>query len=270
MSYGAGACYNRAVSISIDRKGQIARLTLARADRGNAIDAEFIARLWDACEALAEDGEVRAVVLTADGEVFSRGWDWEALAEDDADPLEVAGVAGMLDDPFGCLAELPKPVVCAINGDAVGGGLALALACDVRVAAEVAMFSLPETGMGLVPMGGATQRLARLVGRGKATEMVLTGDGIDAAQALRIGLVGAVVAETDVVAEAERIASRIAERGPLAVQYAKEAVSRGIDMPLEQALRYETDLTVILQTTEDRAEGVKAFLEKREPRFRGK
>lgn len=257
------------MSISMDRKGAIARLTLARADRGNAIDAEVIARLWDACEALAEDEDVRAVVLTAEGDVFSRGWDWESLAED-GDHLEAAGVAGMLDDPFGCLSELPNPVVCAINGDAISGGLALALACDVRVAAEGAEFSLPETGMGLIPMGGATQRLARLVGRSNATDMVLTGDAIDAAGALRIGLVGAVVARADVVAEADRIASRIAERGPLAVQYAKEAISRGLDMPLEQALRYETDLTVILQTTEDRAEGVKAFLEKRAPKFKGR
>jgi enoyl-CoA hydratase/carnithine racemase len=258
------------MSISIDRKGAIAYLTLVRAERGNAIDAEFIARLWDGCEVLAEDPELRCVVLTAEGEVFSRGWDWESLSEDGTDPLEEAGVAGMLDDPFGCLAELPKPVVCAINGDAVGGGLALALACDVRVAAEGARFSLPEASMGLVPMGGATQRLARLVGRGKATEMVLSGEAIDAAEALRCGLVGSVAARADVVAEADRIAGRIAERGPLAVQYAKEAVSRGIDMPLEQALRYETDLTVILQTTEDRAEGVKAFLEKRAPRFKGR
>ena len=258
------------MSISIDKKGAIAYLTLARADRGNAIDGEFIARLWDACEALAEEEDVRAVVLKADGEVFSRGWDWESLAEDGADPLEAAGVAGMLDDPFGCLAEMPKPVVCAINGDATGGGLALALACDVRVAAEEAMFSLPETSMGLVPMGGATQRLVRLVGRGKATEMVLTGDAIDAAEALRCGLVGSVVSSTEVFAEAEKIAARIAERGPLAVQYAKEAVGRGLDMPLEQALRYETDLTMILQTTEDRAEGVKAFLKKRAPKFKGR
>lgn len=257
------------MSISLDRKGPVARLTLARADRGNAIDAEFIARLWDGCEVLAEDPDIRAVVLTADGDIFSRGWDWESLAQE-GDPLEAAGVAGMLDDPFGCLAELPKPVVCAINGDAIGGGLALALACDVRVAAEGAQFSLPETGMGLVPMGGATQRLARLIGRGKSTEMVLTGDAIDAAEALRIGLVGAVVPRAEVLAEAGRIAARIAERGPLAVQYAKEAVSRGLDMPLEQALRYETDLTIILQTTRDRAEGVKAFLEKRQPKFEGR
>ena len=128
----------------------------------------------------------------------------------------------------------------------------------------------PETALGLVPMGGGTQRLARLVGRGKALEMILTGEPVDAREALRIGLVSAVVPRDRLAAEAEAVAARIAERGPIAVRYAKEAISLGLDMTLEQALRYETDLTVILQTTRDRAEGVRAFLEKRSPKFEGK
>jgi enoyl-CoA hydratase len=177
---------------------------------------------------------------------------------------------GIPPDPFGCLAELPQPVVCAINGDAFGAGLELALACDVRIASEGASFALPDISLGLLPVAGGTQRLPRLVGRGKALEMVLTGEPVDAQEALRIGLVGAVAPPEVLATVAEAVASRIAERGPLAVRYAKEAVSRGIDMPLEQSLRYETDLTVILQTTEDRAEGVKAFLEKRRPEFKGK
>ncbi len=258
------------MSLVFETEGAIARVTLNRPEHGNTIDTTVVVQLRDACEALTDDGEVRAVVLTAAGGVFSPGWDWEALAGHGDDPLEAARDAGMLDDPFGCVAEMTKPVVCAINGDAIGGGLALALACDVRVAAEGATFALPETGMGLVPMGGATQRLSRLVGRGKALEVALTGDSVSAEEALRIGLVSAVRPQARVVEEAERIAGRIAQRGPLAVRYAKEAISRGIDMPLEQALRYETDLTVILQTTEDRAEGVRAFLEKREPKFKGK
>ena len=258
------------MSLTFETDGAIARVTLNRPEHGNKIDTTVAVQLRDACEAVADDRAVRTVVLTANGDVFSSGWDWKALAGHGDAAVEAARDAGMLDDPFGCLAELTKPVVCAINGDAIGGGLALALACDVRVAAESATFALPETGMGLVPMGGATQRLSRLVGRGKALEMTLTGDSVGAEEALRIGLVSAVKPRPEVLAEAERIAGRIAERGPLAVQYAKEAISRGIDMPLEQALRYETDLTVILQTTEDRAEGVRAFLEKREPKFKGK
>jgi enoyl-CoA hydratase len=176
----------------------------------------------------------------------------------------------MTNDPFGCLAALAKPVVCAVNGEAASAGLELALACDIRIAAEAARFSLPELSMGLLPMAGGLPRLARLVGRGKALELALTGDEIDAAEALRIALVSAVVPADRLAAEADAIAGRIAERGPIATTYAKEAVSRGIDMPLEQALRFETDLTIILQTTEDRAEGVRAFLDKRKPEFKGR
>jgi enoyl-CoA hydratase/carnithine racemase len=208
-------------------------------------------------------------LLAAEGSVFSRGWDWEAVLGESADPVGAFRDQGVPPDPFGCFAELPQPVVCAIGGDAMGAGLELALACDVHVAADNARFSLPEVARGLLPLAGGTQRLPRLVGRGKALEMILTGEAIGAEEALRIGLVSAVVPAERLVAEAEAIASRIAERGPLAVRYAKEAISRGLEMPLEQALRFETDLTIILQTTEDRAEGVRAFLEKREAEFKG-
>ena len=168
------------MSLSFEKRGAVARVTLDRPDHHNAIDTTVIVQLHDVCEALADDADVRAVVLTGEGDVFCSGWDWEALASHGDDSLEAARDAGMLDDPFGCLAEMSKPVVCAINGDVIGGGLALALACDVRVAAEGARFALPETAMGLIPMAGATQRLARLVGRGKALEIVLTGESIGA------------------------------------------------------------------------------------------
>jgi enoyl-CoA hydratase/carnithine racemase len=178
-----------------------------------------------------------------------------------ADDADVRG------DAFACFAEAPKPVIAVVKGEATGAGLALVLAADIRVAERGARFSLTEVASGGLPVGGSMQRLARLVGRGKALELILTGEAIDAEEALRIGLVSEVV--PDAQARAQEIAERIVERGPLAVQYAKEAVSRGLEMPLEQALRFETDLTVILQTTEDRAEGVRAFREKRKPRFRG-
>jgi len=248
-------------SLLLEHDGPIARITLCRPARGNAIDATLVGELQSACESLADMVEVRVVVLTAEGDAFSRGWDQEAPS---------APVMGIASDPFGSLASLPRPVVCAISGDASGAGLALALACDIRIAAESARFSLPELSMGLLPMAGGLQRLARLVGRGKALELALTGDEIDSAEALRIGLVSAVLPADRLAAEADAIANRIAERGPIAVAYVKEAVSRGIDMPLEQALRLETDLTIILQTTEDRAEGVRAFLDKRKPDFKGR
>jgi enoyl-CoA hydratase len=259
-----------AKGISLDIRGSIARVSLCRPDRANAIDASLVRELQDACDAIAADEGVRAVLLSAEGDVFSRGWHWEALAGESGDPVAALRALGLPVDPFGCLAQLPRPVVCAVNGDASGAGLELALACDVRLAAEGAKFSLPDILIGLLPLAGGTQRLPRLIGRGAALEMVLTGEPIDAQEALRLALVSAVVPRERLAEEAEAIASRIAERGPLAVRYAKEAVSRGIDMPLEHGLRYETDLTVILQTTEDRAEGVRAFLEKRKPQFKGR
>jgi enoyl-CoA hydratase/carnithine racemase len=255
-------------SVSLELRGPIARLTLARSDRENAIDAAVVRDLRDACTAFTHDA--RVVLLAAEGDVFSRGWDWDVLLGETTDPVAAFRSHGIAPDPFGCLSDLPQPVVCAINGDATGAGLELALACDVRIAAEGATFSVPEVSMGLLPLAGGTQRLPRLVGRGKALEMILTGEPIDAAQALRVGLVSVVVPRERLLAEAEVIASRIAERGPLAVRYAKEAISRGLEMSLEQALRFETDLTIILQTTEDRAEGVRAFLEKRNAEFKGR
>ena len=255
-------------SVSLELRGPIARLTLTRPDRQNAIDAATVRDLRSVCELITDD--VRVVLMTAEGDAFSRGWDWDALLGETTDPAAALRSHGIPPDAFGCLADLPQPVVCAINGDAIGAGLELALACDVRIAADGATLSVPEVSLGLLPLAGGTQRLPRLIGRGKALEMIFTGEPIDTKEALRVGLVSAVVPPERLLAEAEAIASRIAERGPLAVRYAKEAIARGLEMPLEQALRFETDLTIILQTTEDRAEGVRAFLEKRNAEFKGR
>jgi enoyl-CoA hydratase/carnithine racemase len=261
------------LNLSLEKRGPVALLRFRGNGAGNEIDGALARALLDASETVANDDAARVAVLTAEGETFSLGWDWRSLAGEDPSReglLTAARLHGLLGDPFGCLASLRKPVVCAINGDALSAGLALALACDIRVAAEDADLGLPETSLGLLPMAGATQRLARLVGRGKALEMLLTGGPVSAANALASGLVNGIAPRNRVLDDALAIAGRIAERGPLAVQYAKEAVSRGTEMPLEQALRFETDLTVILQTTEDRAEGVSAFMEKRKPEFKGK
>jgi enoyl-CoA hydratase len=256
-------------TLVLERDRPIARLRLHRPERGNLIDSQTVQELDAACRELNDDDAVRVVILTGEGDAFCRGWDLSALDAERETPLDWARREGLLGDPFGCLARLPRPVIAAVNGDAVSAGLELALACDVRLAAEVARFACPETGHGVIPWAGATQRLPRIVGRGKALEMILTGDAVDAQEALRIGLVSQVMPKERLLAEAEALAGRIAARGPIAVRYAKEAVSRGLDMTLEQALRYETDLTIILQTTEDRAEGVRAFLEKRTPDFKG-
>jgi len=256
-------------TLSVEKQGPLATIRLARPEAGNPIDRAFLRDLEDACAALNDDAEVRVVLLTAEGEVFSIGWGQEELSPDGFDAAEWRR-RWEASPPFACLEELGQPVVCAINGDAVSAGLELALACDVRLAAQGARFALPETALGLVPMAGGTQRLARLVGRGEALRMVLLAESIDAEEAQRIGLVSAVVPRDRLLADADGLAQRIASRGPVAVRYAKEAVRRGLDLPLGQALRYETDLTVILQTTDDRAEGVRAFLEKRPPTFKGR
>jgi len=257
-------------TISLVQRDAIAYLELQRPEQGNRIGGHLLRELAAACEVLADDPQVRVVVLIGgEGAAFSMGWDASLLA------AQVEGEAAArggerLGHTFDFLAQMPRPVICAINGDAVSAGLELALACDVRLACPEARFAFPEAAWGLIPMAGGTQRLARIVGRGAALELILTAEPIDAQTALRIGLVSHVVPRDRLLAEASALAERIAARGPLAVRYAKEAVSQGLDMSLEQALRFETDLTIILQTTEDRAEGVRAFLEKRAPEFRGR
>jgi len=257
-------------TISLTQRDAVAYLRLQRPEQDNRIDAHLLSELAAACEALADDPNVRVVVLSGgEGSVFSSGWEPSLLAariEGEA-PARRAEALG---HTFDFLAEMPRPVICALNGDALSAGLELALACDVRLACPEARFAFPETSWGLIPMAGGTQRLARIVGRAAALQLILTAEPIDAQTALRIGLVSQVAPRDRLLAEASALAERIAARGPIAVRYAKEAVSQGLDMSLEQALRFETDLTIILQTTEDRAEGVRAFLEKREPEFHGR
>src|ERR671936_546363 len=163
-----------------------------------------------------------------------------------------------------------QPIIAAINGFALGGGLELALACDIRIAAENAQLGLTEVNLAIIPGGGGTQRLPRLIGRGKALEMILTGTRIGAAEALRIGLVERVVPTGEALKAALEIARAIAAKAPVALRYAKEAVVKGLELPLADGLRLEGDLSTLLRTTEDRVEGAKAFLEKRAPRWTGK
>jgi len=260
-------------TINLTQRDAVAHLHLQRPEQDNRIDAHLLSELATACEALADDPNVRVVVLSGgEGSVFSSGWEPSLLAASagGGEGEAPARRAEALGHTFDFLAEMPRPVICAINGDAFSAGLELALACDVRLACPEARFAFPETAWGLIPMAGGTQRLARVVGRAAALELILTAEPVDAQTALRIGLVSHVVPRDRLLTEASALAGRIAARGPIAVRYAKEAVTQGLGMSLEQALRFETDLTIILQTTEDRAEGVRAFLEKRAPEFHGR
>lgn len=237
--------------------GPIARITLARPDTANRIDERMLRELSDACEAIAADDAVCVTLLSADGPDFCTGWD-----------ASVSNVPAL--DPFGALAALPAPVVATINGAAISAGLELALACDVCIAADNARFALPEVSEGTLPRAGGSQRLPRVVGRTVASQMLLLGDELDAQAAYRAGLISRVVPAEQLATEAEALCQRIAAHGPLALRYAKEAVHHGSELSLDQALRYELDLSVILQTTYDRTEGVQAFMEKRPPKFEGR
>lgn len=250
--------------IGLERRGEIAWLNLREGD-GHRLEEGSLSRLTSTLAALADDPTVRVVVLSGEQGVFCSGWNWDAvrpLLDEPAGPRRLSALMQQV-------AETPLPLIAAIAGEALGGGLELALACDVRLAAEGTRFGFPESTAGMPPLGGGASRLARLTGPGLALRLLLTGETIDADEALTRGLVSGVYPADKLSREAERLAGVIAARGPIAVRYAKEAVSRGLEMPLDQALRFETDLTIILQSTADRAEGVRAFAEKRPPRFHG-
>jgi enoyl-CoA hydratase len=253
-------------TIIYERKEQAVWLSLNRPKAGNIVNLEMANELVDVCRAINQDDGVRAVVLTGAGEAFCSGCDITELRSDAADNLKKLNTASLSSS---ALASLNCPVIAAINGDALGAGLELALSCDIRICSENARFGLPETSSGIIPGGGGTQRLPRIIGKGKATEMIITAEPIDAAEAYRVALVSKVVPRQKLQQEAGELAKKIISRAPIAVRYAKEAVNKGMDMTLAQGLRLEADLSFLMQTTKDRAEGIKAFLEKRKATFKG-
>lgn len=247
--------------VTINVVEHVATLTIAPVD--GLADRAFSDALTEISKQIASSEDVRSVVVTSANQDFCSGWSPHALAEPDQH-------ASPLGEGFESVAALPQPTVAALEGKVHSAGLELALACDIRVAARGAEMAMPETGLAMIPRGGGTQRLPRAVGRAHALRMLLTGEMIGAQEARRIGLVVEVVDVGGAGAAASSIAGAIASRGPIATRMAKEAVHRGTEMTLEQALRYELDLTVLLQTTADRAEGVRAFAAKRPPEFVGR
>jgi len=255
-------------SILLERDGPVATLVVNRADKRNALNATVRAEMLDALDDLRADDEVRVVLFTGAGDkAFVAGADIQEFVE--RTPLEQRrAMAGPR--IFEEVANFPRPTIAVINGLALGGGCELALACDFRIASDTARLGQPEINLGLIPGGGGTQRLPRLVGSGQAMRLVLTGDLIDAADAQRMGLVEIVVAAGELRSGALEIARRIAAKSPLALQMAKAAVRAAAETPLSAGLAYETELFLACFTSEDKQEGISAFFAKRPPEFRGR
>jgi enoyl-CoA hydratase len=245
--------------VGVSARDGIAWLTLARPGSGNALDAQMMGALAAACEAIEHDDATRVAVVVAAGGDFCVGWPRGVPWPPDAWP-----------DAIGALARVTKPVVACLAGTVRGWGLALALACDIRVAASGTRLMLSEVPEGGLPGGGVTQRLTRVIGASRALSMLLLAEAVPARTAADWGLVSHVVARARLRATGAELARDLAARGPLALRLAKEAVLRALDLPLDEGVRLEHDLYVLLQTTMDRTEGVRSFLERRQPRYQGR
>jgi enoyl-CoA hydratase len=256
-------------SVLYETADAIATITVNRPDKLNALNAATIDELHAAFREADGDDGVRAIILTGAGaKAFVAGADIGELAK--MGPLNGVRVSRQGQDAFRFLETMRKPVVAAVNGFALGGGLELALACHLRMASAKAKFGLPEVKLGIIPGYGGTIRLPRLVGRGRALEMILTGDMIDAAEACRIGLVNRVAEPEQLMEETRALVGRIVANGPVALAMAIESVDHAATSSTENGLRFESDLFGLLASTEDMREGMQAFLEKRSPAFRGR
>lgn len=255
-------------TIIIEIEDGIAIVTLNRPEVLNALNSQVFNELANAASTLENDDSVRAVIVTGGEKVFAAGADVKQLASLSA--VDVATGIRPSRKAFHLLETMKKPVIAAIAGYALGGGCELTLTMDVRIAADTAQFGFPEIKLGILPGGGGTQRLPRLIGAGKAKELIFSGDIINAEEALRIGLVNKVVPVTELMSEAKKMAKKFASRGPIALQLAKSCINEGLQMDLEMGLNYEHKCFSLLFATEDQKEGMTAFIEKRKPHFKGR
>ncbi|MBW1710024.1 MAG: enoyl-CoA hydratase/isomerase family protein [Deltaproteobacteria bacterium] len=252
--------------IKVEKDNSIGIITLNRPDQKNAITSQIAAELKEIRSEIGFGSEINVIILTGEGrDFFSNGVDGSEYskftnAEEFVSKLSTASTMGSFD----------RPTIAAINGDAIGQGLELALACDIRIASESARFAMPQAAQGEMAFDGGTQRLPRLIGRTKAMEMILLGRTVDSDEALRTGLVNRVVEPDEVMPAALEMARDLSAKGPISLRYAKEAIHKGLDMTLEQGLRLEADLYFLIHSTEDRTEGIKAFRDKKKPDFKGK
>ena len=255
-------------TLLVERRERVAVITINRPQKLNALNIQTRAEGAAALDELRDDESVRVVVITGAGEkAFVAGAD---IAEFEGRTAVTQRDVMTARSLFTAVDTFPKPVIAMINGFCLGGGCELALSCDIRVASETARFGQPEINLGIIPGGGGTQRLTRLVGEGKAMELILTGDMIDAQHAFNLGLVNMVVPAADLEAKTMELANRIAEKSPVALRMAKEAVKTAARANLDEGLRREIDLFALTFSSEDKDEGVRAFLEKRKPDFKGR
>ncbi len=256
-------------NLLVQRERGVAVLTVQRPQRLNALDASTLDELRQAFLDFQQDESIRCVIVTGGGyKAFVAGADINEFARDTPEGARGRALRGQ--EVFNLIERLGKPVIAAVNGFALGGGCELAMACTLRLAADSARFGQPEINLGLIPGFAGTQRLARLVGKTKAMEMILTGVPIGADEALALGLVNRVAPAATLMTEARALASDLAAKPPIALRYAMDAVNRGLDMPFAEACELEAALFGLVTTTEDMKEGTKAFLEKRKPEFKGK
>ncbi len=255
-------------TITVEKRGKVAILTINRPDKLNALTKQVHSEGVAALNELRADDDVRVLIITGAGEKsFIAGSD---ISEFEGQTPVTQRDLFYQSSLYNSVDSFPKPVIAMVNGFCLGGGNELAMACDLRIASDNAKFAQPEINLGIICGGGGTQRLTNLVGEGRSMEMVLTGDMIDAATAERIGLVNHVYPADQLEAETMKLAEKIAEKAPIALQLSKEAVKFASRSNLDEGLRREVDLFAICFSTEDKQEGVAAFLEKRKPEFKGK
>ena len=255
-------------TILLEKKEGIGYLTLNRPEVRNAFNQEMIDELRDALRNIDKDEEIRVLIITGAGKAFQAGADIAELSV--MTPMEILRWNEGIVRINAALEKLRQPIIAAINGAAMGGGLELAISCTLRIIAESAKMAIPEVKLGIIPGTGGTQRLPRLIGKGRAAELLLTGEIINAQDAYHMGLVNRVAPDNKVVEAAEEMAHRIMSNAPIAVEMAKDALEIGKDLPLEHAVQYSQKNCVTCFSTEDMKEGMAAFLEKRKANFKGK
>lgn len=254
-------------TLKVSKEGAVGVLTLNRPEAMNALNTKMVTELIQALEGFEVDEEVRCLVIAGSERAFSAGADIKEMSDITAVQMAMTGHFFPLWDKVG---RYPKPIVGALSGFVLGGGLELAMSCDVLVASETTQLGQPEIDIGVMPGGGGTQRLTRAVGKYKAMEMILTGRRIGAEEAKVLGLVSKVVPKEAYLSEAKKVAAEIASKSPVAVRLAKMAVNKAFEMGLNDGLDFERELFYLLFASEDKVEGMKAFMEKRKPEFKGK